>query len=102
MFAITRGTTARRAPEATFAIVSPKSWLDPDLFLTANVIGGWVKKVAQTPELLHIVPDAWEKEYKKPSASGRPNGPVSLLIKKIRELGWTPTAPDYWTNAEGE
>eukprot|EP00972_Heterocapsa_arctica_P096784 14278758-Heterocapsa_arctica.AAC.1 len=35
------GTTARRAPEATFAIVATNSWLDPDLYLTANVIGGW-------------------------------------------------------------
>eukprot|EP00972_Heterocapsa_arctica_P056297 8305786-Heterocapsa_arctica.AAC.1 len=62
MFAITGGTTARRSPEATFALVSPQSWLDPGLFLTANVIGGWIKKLAQSPGIGNMVPPAWKQE----------------------------------------
>eukprot|EP00972_Heterocapsa_arctica_P021255 3128967-Heterocapsa_arctica.AAC.1 len=79
MYAITGGTTARRAPEATFALVAPRSWLDPDLYLIANVIGGWIKKVVQKPDLIDEVPPAWEKEVKHPSPPGRPLGPISPL-----------------------
>eukprot|EP00972_Heterocapsa_arctica_P080186 11819075-Heterocapsa_arctica.AAC.1 len=59
MYAITGGTTARKAPEATVAIVAPNYWLDPELFLTATVVGGWIKQIAQQPDLLHVVPGAW-------------------------------------------
>eukprot|EP00972_Heterocapsa_arctica_P054834 8084080-Heterocapsa_arctica.AAC.1 len=75
MYAITGGTTARRSPEATFALVSPNSWLDPDLFLSANVIGGWIKKLAQKPEIAYLTPPAWKQEVDCPAPEGRPRGP---------------------------
>eukprot|EP00972_Heterocapsa_arctica_P112924 16434473-Heterocapsa_arctica.AAC.1 len=49
-----------------------------------------------------MVPPAWKQEVDFPAPDGRPRGPVSLLIKKIRNLGWTPVSPGYWTSAEGE
>eukprot|EP00972_Heterocapsa_arctica_P112746 16433550-Heterocapsa_arctica.AAC.4 len=47
MFAITGGDSARRAPEAVFALVSPNSWLDPDTHLTNTIVEGWLNKAAQ-------------------------------------------------------
>eukprot|EP00972_Heterocapsa_arctica_P092203 13599680-Heterocapsa_arctica.AAC.1 len=102
MYAITGGSTARRSPEATFALVSPNSWLDPDLFLSSNVIGGWIKKLAQRPDLAEIVLPAWEQEVTNPSPDGRPRGLISLLVKQIRNLGWSPVGPSMWLSAEGE
>eukprot|EP00972_Heterocapsa_arctica_P112768 16433614-Heterocapsa_arctica.AAC.1 len=76
MYAITGGTTARGSPEATFALVSPSSWMDPNLFLSSNIIGGWIKKLAQEPSIGELVPPAWEQELKYPTPEGRPRGPI--------------------------
>eukprot|EP00972_Heterocapsa_arctica_P075032 11073309-Heterocapsa_arctica.AAC.1 len=76
--------------------------MDPELFLTANVIGGWITQLAQNPGIGNMVPPAWKQEVDSPTPEGRPRGPVSLLIKKIRKLGWSPVSPWHWISAEGE
>eukprot|EP00972_Heterocapsa_arctica_P047768 7046187-Heterocapsa_arctica.AAC.1 len=49
-----------------------------------------------------MVPPAWEQEVDFPSPDGRPRGPISLLVNKFRNLGWTPVSPWHWISAEGE
>ena len=36
-----------------------------------------------------------------PTAPGRHGGPVSLLVHKVRELGWEPRSPTEWVTGDG-
>eukprot|EP00972_Heterocapsa_arctica_P099837 14727402-Heterocapsa_arctica.AAC.1 len=102
MHAITGGSTARRAPEVVFALVSPTSWVDPELHLTNIVIGGGIKKAAQQPLLRTDIQPAWDKEINDPAPVENREDQRPYSYTKNCALGWRPTEPTTWHTSEGD
>ena len=94
--AVSRGKTARRAPEVTLALVTPEGFLDPALSHTRQVIPNWAKRVAMDYSLVEWVAQAWTREVEQPSSLGKPRGPIALIVTQLRKLGWEPTEPAVW------
>ena len=94
--AVSGGNAARRAPEVSLALVAPGAFLDPALGLTRQVILSWARRIAEDPSLVGWVAQAWTREVDQPSPTGKPRGPIALIVTQLRKLGWEPTGPGLW------
>ena len=70
--------------------------MDPGETLTMNVLGGWAKKRLTIVGITEYIGAAWDKEVQEPSRKGHTRGPISLIVTKVRELGWEPDQPGKW------
>ena len=93
--AVSGGNAVRRAPEVTLALAAPGGFLDPALNHTRQVILAWAKRVDIDHSLVEWVAQAWNRGVDQPPPS-KPRGPIALIVKQLRKLGWEPTEPATW------
>ncbi|CAK0831769.1 unnamed protein product, partial [Prorocentrum cordatum] len=81
---------------------------DPKMSVVKDQVKQWFQFWEAHPELRERVRRGWRAMlkrliYLRPRSRWRcVTGPMGALIMMLRELGWTPRAPDHWLDDQGD